>query len=49
VIKLEPDGAYGAQFHAEGIFASLEALAVDETAGRLYIISGGRLYVASLP
>lgn len=49
VIALGPDGAFHAQFRAEGAFDELEALAVDEMAGRLYVVNGGRLYVASLP
>jgi len=49
VIELKPDGAFHAQFRAEGAFDGLESLAVDETAGRLYVISGKRLYTASLP
>jgi hypothetical protein len=49
VVVLEPDGAFRAQFHAEGAFDGLEALVVNEAAGRLYIFSGGRLYVALLP
>jgi hypothetical protein len=46
---LGPDGAFQAQFRADEAFDALEALAVDEAAGRLYVVSGGRLYVASLP
>ncbi len=49
VVALGPDGAFQAQFRAGGAFDALEALAVDEAAGRLYVISGGRLYVAPLP
>jgi len=49
VVVLEPDGAFRAQFHAEGAFDDLEALVVNEAAGRLYVFSGGRLYVALLP
>ncbi|MEA3339661.1 MAG: hypothetical protein U9R15_06815, partial [Chloroflexota bacterium] len=49
VIELKPDGAFHAQFRAKGAFDGLESLAVDETAGRLYVISGKRLYTASLP
>lgn len=48
VVVLEPDGAFRAQLHAGEAFAALEALAVDEAAGRLYVFSGGRLYAASL-
>jgi hypothetical protein len=49
VVALGPDGAFQAQFRADEAFDALEALAVDEAAGRLYAVSGGRLYVASLP
>ncbi|RLC96459.1 MAG: hypothetical protein DRI77_08540 [Chloroflexi bacterium] len=50
IIELDPDGAFRAQFCvAGGVFDELESLAVDEMAGRLYIISGGRLYTALLP
>lgn len=49
VIVLKPDGNFQAQFRAGEAFAGLEALAVDEAAGRLYVISQGRLYAASLP
>jgi hypothetical protein len=49
VVVLGSDGAFQAQFRADEAFDALEALAVDEAAGRLYVVSGGRLYVASLP
>ena len=49
VIVLESDGDFQAQFRAGEAFVGLEALAVDEAAGRLYVISQGRLYAASLP
>ncbi|MBU0703590.1 MAG: hypothetical protein KKC18_06960 [Chloroflexi bacterium] len=49
IIELDPDGAFHAQFRAAEVMDELESLAVDEMAGRLYIISGGRLYAASLP
>ena len=49
VIVLKPDGDFQAQFRAGEAFVGLEALAVDEAAGRLYVVSRGRLYVASLP
>jgi hypothetical protein len=49
VIMLGPDGDFQAQLRAEEAFGALESLAVDEAAGRLYAISGGRLYAASLP
>jgi len=49
VVVLGPDGAFRAQFRAGGAFDALEALAVDEAARRLYVVSDGRLYVVSLP
>jgi hypothetical protein len=49
VVVLESDGAFRAQFRAEGAFDDLEALTVNEADKRLYVLSGGRLYVASLP
>jgi hypothetical protein len=49
VIVLEPDGAFLAQYRAEGVLDEMEALAVDEAAGRLIIFSGGHLYVAYPP
>jgi sugar lactone lactonase YvrE len=49
VLVLGLDGTFQAQFRADDAFDALEALAVDEAAGRLYVVSGGRLYAASLP
>jgi len=49
VVVLGPDGAFQVQFRAAEAFDALETLAVDEAAERLYVVSGGRLYVASLP
>jgi hypothetical protein len=49
VIVLESDGAFRAQLRADVAFDALEALAVDEASGRLYVMNGGQLYVASLP
>jgi hypothetical protein len=55
VVVLEADGAFLAEFRADeaydtaGALNALEALAVDEAAGRFYAFSGGRLYVAPLP
>jgi hypothetical protein len=49
VVALGLDGSFRAQFCAEGAFDSLEALAFDRPMRRLYVVSGGRLYVASLP
>lgn len=49
IIVLGPDGVFQRQFRADGAFDALEALAVDEVSRRLYVLDGGRLYVASLP
>jgi hypothetical protein len=49
VVVLEADGTFRAQFRADEDFGALEALAVDEAAGRFYVFSGGRLLVAPLP
>jgi hypothetical protein len=49
VVVLEPDGTFRAQFRTDEAFNELEALAVDEAAGRFYAFSGGRLYAAPLP
>jgi hypothetical protein len=46
VVVLGPDGSFHAQLRAEGAFDGLEALTVDEAAGRLYVFSSGQLYVA---
>ena len=49
VIVLGPDGVFQGQFHVGEAFAGMEALAVDEAAERLYVVSQGRLYVTFLP
>jgi hypothetical protein len=49
VVELYPDGRFKAQFRTDAAFAALEALAVSEADGRLYVLDGGQLYVASLP
>jgi len=49
VVRLSPTGAFEEQYHAAEGFSALEALAMDETAGRLYTISEGQLFVAALP
>lgn len=50
VVTLAPDGSFRNQFYARGgAFDALEALAVDEAAGRLYTLSGGRIYAVALP
>lgn len=49
VIELHPDGRFSAQLRADEGFESLEALAVSEADGQLYILDAGRLYAAPLP
>ena len=49
VVVLGSDGAFRAQWRADEAFDALEALVVDEAAGRLYVISGGRFFLAPLP
>jgi len=49
VVGLGPEGALRARFCADEAFNALEAVAADEAAGRLYALSEGRLYAASLP
>ncbi len=49
IVVLGPDGAFQRQFRAVAAFDALEALAVNETTRRLYVLSQGRLYMASLP
>jgi hypothetical protein len=49
IIELGSDGHFEAQLRAGQAFATLEALAVDESEGQLYVLEGGRLHVASLP
>lgn len=44
----------GGEFHAQlcpppDVFRSLDALALDDTGSRLYVLSGGQLYVVRLP
>ncbi len=49
VVVLGSDGAFHVQFRADGVFEQIEALTVDESSARLYVISDGQLYVASIP
>lgn len=50
IVALGPNGAFWTQFYAEGeAFDGLEALAVDESARLLYVMSNGRAYAARLP
>ncbi len=48
IVVLEPDGAFQKQIRTDGNFDGLEALTVDETAGRLYILNKGTVYEMSL-
>jgi hypothetical protein len=50
ILHFAPDGRFIRQIRASGDeFAAIEDLLVDERLGRLYVISGGRLYSAALP
>lgn len=49
VVVLGPDGEFWAQYYAAGSFDALEALVVDEAKARMYVISGGKVYVVALP
>jgi len=50
VVTLAPDGSFRNQFYARGgAFNALEALSVNEAAGRIYTLSGGRVYAVGLP
>jgi hypothetical protein len=49
VVQVASDGRFEMQYRAGEAFGALEALAVNEADGRLYVLDGGRLYVASLP
>lgn len=49
VIVLSPDGRFQSQLRAEPPLASLEALAVNQAEGRLYVLAGGQVYAAALP
>jgi hypothetical protein len=49
VVRLSPSGEFEVQYRAPDSFGALEALALDDTASRLYTISEGQLYVAPLP
>jgi len=46
---LEPDGQFGMQLRAGETLAALEALAVNESEGEIYVLEGGRLHLATLP
>jgi len=49
IVVLTPEGAFLAEYRTQVALDQLSALAVDETAGRLYLVNGQRLYSAPLP
>ena len=50
VVQFAPDGRFVRQIRSVGgEFDALEDIWIDETRGRLYAISGGRVYSAALP
>jgi outer membrane protein assembly factor BamB len=50
IVHLNTDGALVRQIRASNdAFNALQELFVDERAGRLYVISGGKLYTARVP
>lgn len=50
IVQFSTDGAFVRQFRAtNNAFDALEDLLVDERSGRLFVISGGKLYSARLP
>jgi hypothetical protein len=50
VVQFNPDGAFIRQFRADGdAFDALEDLVVDENGERMFVMSGGKLYVTHIP
>jgi hypothetical protein len=49
IVELDAEGHFRTQLRTDEAFATLEALAVDEAEGQLYVLDGGQLHVASLP
>lgn len=50
LVQLRPDGKFVRQFRATGkAFEAVEDLLIDEQNGRVFVISGGKLYTAALP
>jgi hypothetical protein len=50
IVQLNTDGAFVRQLRATGdAFDALEDVWVDERIGRLFVMSGGKLYTARLP
>jgi hypothetical protein len=50
VVQFNPDGAFIRQFRADGdAFDALEDLVVDENGERMFVMSGGKLYMTRVP
>lgn len=49
VIVLDAEGQFRAQLRGDPPFTSLEALAVNQSQGRLWVLAGGKVYRAILP
>lgn len=49
IVVLSPEGRFQWQYRADPPLTALEALAVDQSESRLYLIAGGEVYRASLP
>ena len=50
VVQFNPDGAFIRQFRAAGdAFDALQDLVVDERSERMFVMSGGKLYVTHIP
>jgi len=49
IIVLRPDGSFEAQLHGDPPLTSLEALAVSQGRRRLWVLSEGQIYKATLP
>ncbi|MGD2146644.1 MAG: hypothetical protein PVH41_08125 [Anaerolineae bacterium] len=49
IVELEPDGQFAMQLRAGETLAALEALAVNESEGEIYVLEEGRLHLATLP
>lgn len=49
IVALGPEGGFRWQYRTEPTLDPLEALAVNQAKRRLYLIAGGKVYVAALP
>jgi len=49
IVVLGPDGSFQSQLRAEPSLKSLEALAVNQAEGRLYVLAAGKVYAGALP